>query len=326
MSGHRKLAILSDIHYASAGEQARGEDYEFRDLANPFFRFFLRAHRHYFWLRHPLRHNHLLDRFIEQTSDADLIVANGDYSCNSAFIGLSDEAAFQSARECLGKLRDKFGPRFRATIGDHELGKLSFEGKRGGMRLKSWQRATRELGLQPIWKVELGAYVLIGIASTLIALPVLQGETLPEEWPEWNRLRDQHLEEVRKAFDELPAVKRVLLFCHDPTALPFLLREDAVRTCLPQIDHTIIGHLHSHLILGKSRRLAGIPPIRFLGHSVKKFTTALREARHWQAFRIQLCPSLAGIELLKDGGYLSAEIEPQTDGPFELKRHRLPRS
>src|SRR5437879_13922341 len=170
MSGRCKLAILSDIHYASPSEQARGDDYEFRDLLNPLFRFLLRTHRYYFWLRHPLRHNHLLDRFVEEMREADLVVANGDYSCNSAFVGVSDEAAFLSAAECLGKLRDKFGPNFRATIGDHELGKVSFEGKRGGMRLRSWERTTQELGIQPFWKLELGGHVLMGVVSTLIEI------------------------------------------------------------------------------------------------------------------------------------------------------------
>ena len=36
------------------------------------------------------------------------------------------EAACASAKECLKRLRAKFGSHFRATFGDHELGKLSF--------------------------------------------------------------------------------------------------------------------------------------------------------------------------------------------------------
>ena len=105
----------------------------------------------------------------------------------------------------------------------------------------------------------LGNYVLIGVASPLIALPVNQPDTLPEEWPDWLKLRELHLEEIRSAFDVLKPEQRVVLFCHDPTALPFLWREDAVRRRLPQIEQTIIGHLHTRLILWKSRLLSGIP-------------------------------------------------------------------
>src|SRR5439155_16539093 len=109
-------------------------------------------------------------------------------------------------------------------------------------------------------------------------------------------------------FTELQPNQRVMLFCHDPTALPFLWREDAVRSKLPQIEQTVIGHLHSGLILWKSRVLAGIPRIGFLGHTAKRLSAALSEARSWQPFHGRLCPALAGIELLKDGGYLTAEL------------------
>ena len=59
------LGILSDIHYASAAEQARGRDFEFRRIANPLARGFAKVYRRFFWLREPLSQNHLLDRFLE---------------------------------------------------------------------------------------------------------------------------------------------------------------------------------------------------------------------------------------------------------------------
>ena len=92
-----------------------------------------------------------------------------------------------------------------------------------------------------------------------------------------------------------------------------------------QIEQTIIGHLHSPLILWKSRVLSGMPILRFLGHSVQRFSTALREARHWKPFKVRLCPSLAGIELLKDGGYYSMELDDSGSVPARFIRHRLPR-
>jgi len=319
------LGILSDIHYASAAEQARGAGYELQGVSNQLLRCLLKTHRHFIWLRHPLRQNHLLDEFLEQIGPADGVVANGDYSCNSAFVGVSDDAACQSAKECLVKLRGKFGATLHANFGDHELGKLSFVGGLGGMRLASYHRARQELELEPFWRVELGGYVLIGLVSSLVALPVFEPDTLPDERAEWERLRAQHLAGIRAAFSALRSGQRVLLFCHDPTALPFLWREEAVRGKLPQVEQTIIGHLHSPLVLWKSRVLAGMPVISFLGHTAKRLTTALREARLWKPFRVRLCPSLAGIELLKDGGYLTAELDAEANQPARFRFHRLPR-
>jgi hypothetical protein len=319
------LGIVSDIHYAGAAEQARGNDYEFRDIHNPLLRTALRCHRRFVWLREPLGQNHLLDEFLERAGALDYLVANGDYSCNTAFIGVSDEAACQSARECLEKLRQKFGPGMQATFGDHELGKLSFVGGRGGMRLESWRRARQELGLAPFWRVEMGGYVLIGVVSSLIALPVFEPDTLREERAEWSRLRAEHLAEIRRAFGGLDPGQRVLLFCHDPSALPFLAGEETVRAKLPQIEQTIIGHLHSNLIFRQSQLLAGMPTIGFLGHTMKRLSTALRAARDWRPFKVRLCPSLAGIELLKDGGYYTAELDLEARRPARFQLHRLAR-
>ncbi|HEX4646293.1 MAG TPA: metallophosphoesterase [Verrucomicrobiae bacterium] len=325
MSRSHQIAILSDIHYAGAAEQARGNDFEFRGLKNPLLRLAVRMHRRFVWLRNPLNQNHLLDEFIRRAGSPDMVVANGDYSCNSAFIGLSDDAAFESARECLGKLRERFGPNFQASIGDHELGKISFVGGRGGMRLASWRRATRDLGLPPLWRVELGNYILMGVASSIVALPVFEADTLAEERAEWREIRERHLAEIRETFAALKPAQRVLLFCHDPTALPFLWREEAVRGKIQQIEQTIIGHLHSPLVLWQGRLMAGMPPVNFLGHTAKRLSAALREARHWQPFKLRLCPSLAGIELLKDGGYYTAELDEEARKPAKFEFHGLKR-
>jgi hypothetical protein len=116
-----------------------------------------------------------------------------------------------------------------------------------------------------------------------------------------------------------------LLFCHDPTALPFLWREPPVHARLDQVEQTIIGHLHSNLVLWKSRLLAGMPAIHFLGHTAKRLSTALHEGRYWKDFRVRLCPSLAGIELLKDGGFYTARLDPNAVQPIKFTFHRLAR-
>ena len=319
------LGILSDVHYASAPEQARGDDYEYRDLRNPLLRTFLMLSRRFIWQRSPLRQNHLLEGFLRQAGPLDFVVANGDYSCDSSFVGVSDDAACQSARECLALLRERFGPNLRANLGDHELGKLSFFGMRGGMRLASWRRATLELELPPFWQKTLGNYVLMGIVSSLVALPVFEADMLPEERPEWERLRAEHIAEIKLAFAALQPGQRVLLFCHDPSALPFLLREQPVQSRLAQIEHTIVGHLHSQLVLRQSRLLAGMPPLPFLGHTVGRYTAALRQARLWRPFRVRLCPSLAGLELLKDGGFYTVQLDRRGVRPAAFHFHRLGR-
>lgn len=318
------IAVVSDVHYASPGEQAR-RGHEARVIANPAVRIFVKALRRYFWMRDPFAHNHLLDRFLAQAAGADLLVGNGDYSCDTGFVGVSDEAAFASLKTCLGKMRGQFGDQLAITYGDHELGKMSLFGGCGGLRLASWRRLRHELELPPCWQRGIGRYLLLGVASSLIALPVFEPETLPAERAEWHALRSEHLEQIARAFAALRTDQKVVLFCHDPTALPFLWRAEAVRARLAQVEATIIGHLHTKLILWKSRALAGMPPIHFLGNSIRRMSTALREARHWRAFRVRLCPALAGCELLKDGGFLGLRLDAEARQPLALELHPLPR-
>lgn len=323
MGERRTVIVLSDIHYGGACERERGwRETDF--IENPALRLAVRAYRHFIWRRDPFAHNYLLDRFCGEVPEAEAVIANGDFSCDTAFVGVSDDAAYQSARECLAKLRTQFGSRFRATIGDHELGKRSLFGGQGGMRLASWRRATEELGLEPFWQMEFGRWVFFGITSSLAALPVYLPETLVEEQSEWERLRDEHLNRIRTAFDALKPKTRVVLLCHDPTALPFLWREAAVRSKLSQIGLTIIGHLHSRLFLWQSRLLSGMPEISALGYSIRRMSAALHEARYWRPFQVRLCPALAGIELLKDGGYCSFEVDDANEAPPIWRFHPVP--
>jgi hypothetical protein len=321
MSRSIQIAVLSDVHYACDAERARGNDYEFRNLPNPLVRLLVHWYRHYIWLSEPTGQNARLDEFIARVGSPDWVIANGDYNCDTAFVGLSDDASLQSARECLDKLRQKFAPNFRASLGDHELGKLSLFGGHGGLRLESLRRAREELNLPPLWHLELGNYVLLGVSSSLIAIPLFTPDILPEEHAEWQRQSEVHLAEIRALLSGLKPHQRVVLFCHDPSALPFLWRDEVVRGKISQIEMTIIGHLHSNLVFRNSRILSGVPPIRFLGHTAQRISTALSGARHWWPFNVRLCPSLAGIELLKDGGYCTLDLDPdaQRPGRFEFR-------
>ena len=320
-----RLLILSDIHYAGAAEQARGSDFSLRVIKKPHVRAFAHAYNHFIWMRDPFARSPQLNRFLQVAPPADLVIVNGDYTANSAFIGVSDPAALASGEECLGKLKEKFGDRLHLTIGDHEVGKVVMFSGMGGMSLASWKASTAQLGLKPFWKLTVGNYVLFGVASPLLALPANHADTQPTDWPEWQRLRESHLAEIRTAFDDLRPEQRVLLFCHDPTALPFLAAEESIHRRLPQIEQTIIGHLHTNLVMWKCRTFSGIPTIGFLGHYVKKFTSALTKARTWRPFKVRLCPALAGIQLLNDGGYFTVELDPAAQAKAEWRFHPLRR-
>jgi hypothetical protein len=279
--------------------------------------------RRIIWLSDPLAHNHNLERFCAQAGEAELVVANGDYSCDSAFIGVADDAAFASARHVVDRLRDAFADRLTLVMGDHELGKVSLFGQAGGLRLASWDRATGDLGIEPCWRRDLGPWVLLGVTSTLLALPVYEPESLPAERAVWWRLREQHLDSIRAAFAGLQPGQRVVLFCHDPSALPFLARDPVIASQLGQVAATVIGHLHTELILRTSRLLAGMPEVRFLGNAVRRMSAALREARCWREFKVRLCPSPAGCELLKDGGFRSLTL-PTSGEDARWGVHPLP--
>jgi hypothetical protein len=322
-----RLALASDIHFAGPIEQARGEDTDLLRIPNPIQRTALRCWRHFFWMRHPLGNNSLLPTFLHQAQDHGCThaVINGDYAADTASLGLSDPGTFESASLCLDLLHQAFPNRLRLVLGDHELGKLSFFGHYGGLRLESWHRATRDLQIQPLWTWNIGAYRLIAVTSTLVALPLFARDILPAEQADWEMLRAEHLNAISRAFEQTDARQRILLFCHDPSALPFLETLPAVRQRLLQLELTVIGHLHSEWILWKSRVLAGMPRIPWLGSSIERMSAALRNARTWQRFRVRLCPSLAGIQIERGGGWVLLELDPSGSTPCRWNRHRLQR-
>ena len=286
-------------------------------------RWLVRQYRSRLWLRDPFGHNHLFDRFLVESRGVDYAVANGDYSCDSAYIGVSDDAAFASADLCLSRLRQQFNANFQATFGDHEIGKKMLAANAGGLRLASYHRARRELKLDSCWSVELGRYLLIGVTSTLAALPLYEAEALPEERAEWRELRAEHVDAIGRVFDAVRSEQRILLFCHDPSALPFLGRLSSVARRLPQFERTIIGHLHSPALVRLSSIMAGMPVIKFLGHTPRRLSGAVREARHWKPFRVLLCPSLTGLQLFKDGGYYTVELDVDASVPPRFQFHPL---
>lgn len=318
-----RLLILSDVHYASDAEKLRRQP-EGRLIRNPLLRLFARLYRHHIWLRDPFSHNHLLDHVTHGNHTPDLVVANGDFTLDSAYVGVSDDAACAGAAACLDKLRTAFGDRLRTTIGDHELGKKSLFGGAGGLRWKSYGRTVGDLGIQQFWHEDVGDFTLVGIASTLVALPVFEPEMLPDEAELWREASRRHRRQISDFFTRLPSNRRIVLFSHDPSALPFLYKDPAIQARLPQFEATIIGHLHTALMFQLSRCLAGMPVLRGMGFTAYRYSSALREARCWKAFKVRLCHSLSGSELLKDGGYLTTRLSNNPE-PLKFQFHRVPR-
>ncbi len=297
-----RILVVTDIHYASNAEKERG-DYESRTVSNPLLRLLLKQYRRWFWRRDNFGWNHFLNQFIEKAGEADWIIGNGDYCCDSGFIGVADDPSFLSAQICIQRLRESFGDKFIGIIGDHDLGKKSMFGGFGGMRLASWDRCIHELGLRSFFRLDLGLYILIGMNSTLIGLPEFIPDCPQEEIEKWNQLRIEHLAQIRASLETIRHDQRILLFLHDPSAIPHLAELPWIQGKMDQLDGTIIGHLHSPFILKTSRMLAGMPRIHGLGHTALKMSTALQKAKSWKPFKVQLVPAPGGIEISKKGGF-----------------------
>ncbi|MDB6055779.1 MAG: hypothetical protein JWN25_3302 [Verrucomicrobiales bacterium] len=316
--------VVSDLHYACPGEQAR-DGHEAMKIGNPFKRWLLNAYRRYIWLHNGLFQNHLLEPILRTDEEPDIVVANGDFSSDTGFVGLADPYALESATLCIQKLRARFSSRLKLVLGDHEFGKDSMVAGNGGLRLESYYRAVRDLEIEPVWTLTRGPFVLIGVASSLIALPTYLPETLPDERVEWQDLRRSHLENVTQAFQQVREDQRIVLFCHDPTALPYLLEIPEIKAALPKISLTIIGHLHTPLLLKLSFLLAGMPTINFLGTAFRRMSKALGKAKDWKPFHVQICPSPTGCELLKDGGYLILTLPELPHQPIQVRNFKIPR-
>ena len=85
------IAVVSDVHYAADEERARCADfYSLREIKNPAARIAERAFHHFIWLRDHGAHNDLFDKFLAAAGQPDLVVANGDFSCNTAQAGLKE--------------------------------------------------------------------------------------------------------------------------------------------------------------------------------------------------------------------------------------------
>jgi Calcineurin-like phosphoesterase len=318
-----RILVISDIHYACDAEKARRGS-EMRAAGNVVLALMARCWRKFIWLDDPLAHNHRLGMILDAEREPDLVVANGDFSVDSAFVGVGDDAAAESANHVLQRLRGAYGSRLWATLGDHDLGKMSLFGGKGGPRWKSWLRATGEMGLPGVWKLDLGRYTLIGAPSTPLSLPLFEPELLEDERPLWRGLGVKMAAELGAAFSSVAPDQRILFFIHDPSALPHVARIPEVNAAMGRIERTFVGHLHSGFVFQVASMLSGAPRVSWMGQTLRRYTHALREARVWREFKTVLCPSPTGIQMLKDGGYLRLELDPEGGCRLGIKTRRLP--
>ena len=158
------LGILSDIHYAGAAEQARGQDFELRGIANP------AGPR----LRRPLSPFHLAARAVAQEPSPRPVRGTGRrlrlrHRQRRLLLQLGLR---RPERRC--RLRERAGmpgkappassaPACAPITATMSWARFTMFGGNGGMRLASWRRAQEDLALTPFWQLEIGRYVLLGV-------------------------------------------------------------------------------------------------------------------------------------------------------------------
>lgn len=325
-----QLAVISDIHMVGPAELALAdESYDsLRIGADPVTRALrssLYRVRRRFWNGHLKWRNTAFLRALDEAAelDPDWVVANGDYGGDFGGVGLSHQATFDSARVAVDMIRSRFAERSRFVFGDHDLGKYSTVLREGGIRLESLELGESILKIPSFWHEVDEGYHLLGVNSSLFTLDLFLPEALAEEIPEWKRRRAEHIETVTRAFEELPGKGRVILFCHDPSALTALRHIPVVRRRLPQIEMTVIGHLHSPALLRFARyasRLSDLTPrypvARIVAHG-------LAGARHWNQFHPVVCPSTFGTGHHVAGGILL--LRRNAEGKLETVRQRVRR-
>lgn len=325
-----QLAVISDIHLVGPAELALADASYGRIDAHPdpltrAWRRGLYRVRRRFWNGHlKWRHTAFL-RALDELAERrpDWVIVNGDYGGDLGGVGLSHHATLDSARLVVDMIRARFPNRSRFVFGDHDLGKYSTLLREGGIRLNSLQIGEEHLQIPSFWHEQIDDIHLIGVNSSLFTLDLFLPEALAEEIPEWRRRRAQHVERVTHAFHALPARARVVLFCHDPSALAVLAGYPVIQRRLPQIELTVIGHLHSPTLLRLARYADRISRWKPRYPVARIVARGLEGVRHWHQFHPVVCPSTFGTGHHIAGGLLLIRLNRQ--GRIEARRVRVHR-
>ena len=325
-----RLAVLSDFHVLGPGELEKS-DQSYKQLGaglDPVRRYWrkgLYRVRRRLWNTHPELREAAFLKAMDEVADfnPEWIIANGDYGGDTGGVGLSDQHTFESAAGVVDLLRKRFAERIRFVFGDHELGKYSTVLRDGGIRLSSLELGEKKLGIPSFWHEIDDEIHLIGINSSLFTLDLFLPEALAEEIPEWQRRRAEHVAQVSHAFDGLPKDARVLLFCHDPSALAALSQVPVIVDRLNHVEMTVIGHLHSPSLLKLAKLVPSVRPKKWRPkYPVARIVAhGLEGVRSWKMFNPVVCPSTFGAGHHVHGGVLFIERNPS--GKLVAYRRRV---
>ena len=324
-----KLAVISDIHILgpmemeAAAQAHSGIGHGLHPIRRKWRRGLHRVRRR-LWNGHLEARvpafRHAMARLLEY--DPDWIIANGDLGGDYGGVGLSDDATFESVGVVVKMVRELFADKGLFVFGDHDLGKYSTALRGGGIRLHSLERGEKQLGIPSFWHKKDEDFHLIGVNSSLFTLDFFLPEALAHEIPEWQRLRAEHIERVSHAFDGLPKNARVVLFCHDPSALTALAQVPVVQKRMSHIELTVVGHLHSPSLL-RLTKLAKLARRWKPKYPVARIIAqGLNGVDAWAQFNPVVCPSTFGTGHHVAGGLLF--IERDRYGALVARRVNLP--
>ena len=85
------------------------------------------------------------------------------------------------------------------------------------------------------------------------------------------------------------------------------------------------GQPHAAIVVGEKPTPTETMAAEELQGHVRRMSGALREAKAWKPFRVGLCPSLAGLQIQRGGGWCSLELDPAGDAPLVFRTHPLRR-
>lgn len=323
-----RLAVISDIHVLGPGEYEKDRDVEAnlgagRGPLRTAWRHFLHGARRRFWNWRPESRRSCFFKALAdiQAYHPDWLIANGDYAGDAGGVGLSDEATYESAAGVITLIREIFPDRCHFIFGDHDIGKYSTAMQQGGIRLASLDLGEKRLGIRSFWHEELEHFQLIGINSSLITLDHFLPEALTEEIPEWENRRQAHHAQLLETFDQLDPTARVVLFCHDPSALGVLIEEPLIAAKRHQIELTVLGHLHEPRLLTLVQRMPRLPNWKPRYPVARIISEGIRNAKTWSLFNPVVCPSPFGTGNHLSGGLLF--IEKDKDDRLITHRHRI---
>lgn len=323
-----RLAVISDIHVLGPGEHERDREVVAglgagRGWLRTGWRHLLHRARRRFWNWHPESRQDCFFKALEdiQAYHPDWVIANGDYGGDAGGVGLSDEATYESAAGVITLIREIFPERCHFIFGDHDIGKYSTAMQQGGIRLASLDLGEQRLGIRSFWHERVDDMDVIGVNSSLITLDHFLPEALTDEIPEWKRRKAEHERVVTEAFASLSADARVILCCHDPSALGVLVQNPVIEQRLPQLELTVLGHLHEPRLLYLAQNMPLLPNWKPKYPVARIISEGIRSAHVWARFNPIVCPSPFGTGHHLSGGVLF--IEKDSTGRITARRHRI---